>query len=38
MIATYAVHRVAYAWVGPGGIIVVSWGTSLFNGVLLQDG
>ncbi|MFE3742711.1 methyltransferase domain-containing protein [Streptomyces sp. NPDC059134] len=38
-IATCALHRVPYALVeqtAPGGVIVLPWGTGLYNGVLLR--
>ncbi|MFC9608073.1 methyltransferase domain-containing protein [Streptomyces niveus] len=39
VIATYALHTVPYALVeqtAPGGVIVLPWGTGLYNGVLLR--
>lgn len=39
VIATYALHTVSYALVeqsAPGGVIVLPWGTGLYNGVLLR--
>ncbi|WP_330174272.1 methyltransferase domain-containing protein [Streptomyces sp. NBC_01498] len=39
VIATYALHTVPYAFVEqttPGGVIVLPWGTGLYNGVLLR--
>lgn len=39
VIATYALHSVPYALVAqtaPGGVIVLPWGTGLYNGVLLR--
>ncbi|MFJ2441112.1 methyltransferase domain-containing protein [Streptomyces sp. NPDC087658] len=38
-IVTYALHSVPYALVeqtAPGGVIVLPWGTGLYNGVLLR--
>lgn len=39
VIATYALHTVPYALVeqtAPGGLIVLPWGTGLYNGVLVR--
>ncbi|WP_405613985.1 methyltransferase domain-containing protein [Streptomyces sp. NBC_01508] len=39
VIATYALHAVPYGLVeqtAPGGVIVLPWGTGLYNGVLLR--